>query len=139
MRAVILSLLLLAGCASPLPAADPQQAWVDLRPLPGQVLMADELDRRDLRDGRYFQMAPGAHELLLRYQFERPGSGGLSDPGGGPVWITCQLRITYEHFAAGQRYQIDARPISGYRAQAWLRDAQGQVLARAQVLRCGSY
>ena len=72
MRAVILSLLLLAGCASPLPAADPQQAWVDLRPLPGQVLMADELDRRDLRDGRYFQMAPGAHELLLRYQFERP-------------------------------------------------------------------
>ena len=82
---------------------------------------------------------PGAHELLLRYQFERPGGGSLSDPGGGPVWITCQLRITYEHFAAGQRYRIDARPISGYRAQAWLRDAQGQVLARAQVLRCGSY
>ena len=40
MRAVILSLLLLAGCASPLPAVDPQQAWVDLAaPAPGGKLV----------------------------------------------------------------------------------------------------
>lgn len=131
--------MLLAACASPLPPHDPGQAWIELDPLPGQWLMADELDHRDLSDGRYFQVSPGAHELVVRHQFERPGGGSLQDPGGGPVQVTCHLQLRYDGFVAGQRYRIDARPIAGYRAQAWLRDDRGQVLARARVLRCGAF
>lgn len=138
MRTVIVSLLLLSGCAAPLPAVDPQQAWVDLRPEPGQVLMADELDRRDLRDGRYFQMPPGAHELRVRLQFERPG-GGFGEQGDGPRWLTCHLQFSYAEFAAGQRYRIEARPVPGLQARGWLRDQQGRVLARARVLRCADF
>ena len=42
----------LAGCQSPLPAVDPQMAWVDFSmPTPGgKVLMAERLDNQRLRD-----------------------------------------------------------------------------------------
>ncbi|MNR61877.1 hypothetical protein D3C85_1837440 [compost metagenome] len=52
--------------------------------------------------------------------------------------MTCHLRLQYSAFAAGQRYRIEARPLQN-RAQAWLYDSQRQVLARGQVLRCGTF
>lgn len=130
--------LLLSGCASPMPTPDPHQAWIELDPLPGQWLLADELDRRDLQDSRYFQVSPGAHELRLRYQFERSGGGGLRNDSGGPVWVSCDLALHYAQFEAGRHYRLDSRPAGGYRPLAWLRDAQGRPLARARVLRCSA-
>ncbi|KEF90307.1 hypothetical protein RLJV_24020 [Pseudomonas aeruginosa] len=43
-RLVPLALLLLAGCAGPLPQPDPQMAWVELRSAPANTLLAERLD-----------------------------------------------------------------------------------------------
>ena len=140
MRTLILlaAALLAAGCASPLPPHDPGQAWVELYSGGGgHVLMADRLDDQRLNDGRYFQLPPGAHELQVRFQYEINGGGGLEGTSE-PRQITCQLRLRYAHFEAGQRYRVEARPLV-MKAQAWLYDGQRNVLARGQVLRCGTF
>ena len=133
-RPLLLSLLALGACAGPLPAHDPQQAWVELQVRAGYTLMAHRLDGMPSRDGRYFQLGPGAHELQLRFQFEVPGGGVDHEPRQ----TTCLLRVRYADFVAGQRYRIEARPLQ-YRAQAWLYGEDRQILARAEVLRCGAF
>lgn len=135
---LLLCLFALSACASPLPPADPQQAWVELYASAGYTLMAHKLDDEQTRDGRYFQVPPGAHELQVRFQFEVPGGGGGSDFSSEPIQMTCQLRFRYDGFAAGQRYRIEARPLQR-KAQGWLYGADRQVLARAEVLRCGTF
>ena len=124
-------------CASPLPPADPQQAWVELYASPGYTLMAHKLDDQQTRDGRYFQVAPGAHELQVRFQFEVTGGGG-GEFSSEPIEMTCHLRLRYDGFVAGQRYRIEARPLQ-YKAQGWLYGEGRQVLARADVLRCSTF
>ena len=65
--ALLGGVLVLSACASPVPAPDPSQAWVDLRSNAGTLLMADRLDGQRLNDGRYFQVPAGAHELQARF------------------------------------------------------------------------
>ena len=69
------ALLALAGCAGPLPQADPQQAWVSLYASAGYTLIAHKLDDKQTRDGRYFQV-DGAIVRPLPVQTE-----------GIPLWI----------------------------------------------------
>ena len=132
------SLLALAACASPLPQPAADQAWVELPPRGGYTLMAHRLDDQRWPDGRYFQVAPGAHQLDVRFQFEVAGGGGGDEFNGEPLQMTCHLRFAYDGFAAGQRYRIEARPLQ-YKAQGWLYGADRQVLARAKVLRCNTF
>ena len=75
---LLASLLMLGACASPLPAVDPNMAWVDLKGEGIDLLMAERLDRKRVNDGRYFQVTPGAHELEMRFSFEISGGGGAS-------------------------------------------------------------
>ncbi|MBU0903111.1 hypothetical protein N1078_06260 [Pseudomonas sp. MIL19] len=131
------SVLVLSACASPLPSPDPSQAWVELRSNAGTLLMADRLDGQRLNDGRYFQVPAGAHELQARFQFE-VNSGGGQDGLSEPRQVTCEIRIRHDNFVAGQRYRLEARPMQ-MKAQAWLYDAQRNVLARSKVLRCGTF
>jgi hypothetical protein len=133
--ALLVSLLLLGACASPLPVRDPGMAWVDLYTPASDLLMAEELDGKRLNDGRYFQVSPGSHELIARFRFEVQGGGDLM---AEPIQRTCELRVRYDNFAAGQRYRIEARTLA-MSAQAWLYDEQRNVLARAKVLRCGMF
>ncbi|MDX1367975.1 hypothetical protein [Pseudomonas sp.] len=132
---LIISLLMLSACASPLPPRDPGMAWVDLYTTASDLLMADELDGKRVNDGRYFQITPGAHELIARFQFEVQGGGSLM---AEPIQRTCELRVRYDNFVAGQRYRIEARTLA-MSAQGWLYDDQRNVLARARVLRCGVF
>jgi len=138
MRAFLLLLMsaVLAACAGPMPPRDPQMAWIDLHATAGHMLMADRLDGERVADGRFFQVAPGAHELLMRFQYEVSG-GGVDEPSE-PRQITCHLRIRYDDFVAGQRYRVEARPLA-MRAQVWLYDAQRQLLAGGRVMRCGTF
>lgn len=129
--------LVLSACASPVPSPDPSQAWVELRSNAGTLLMADQLDGQRLNDGRYFQMPAGAHELQARFQFEVNSGGGL-DGAYEPRQMTCEIRVRHANFVAGQRYQLEARPMQ-MKAQAWLYDEQRNVLARGKVLRCGTF
>jgi hypothetical protein len=133
--ALIVSALLLSACASPLPPRDPGMAWVDLYTTASDLLMAEELDGKRVNDGRYFQITPGAHELIARFQFEVQGGGSLM---AEPIQRTCEIRVRYDDFAAGQRYLIEARTLA-MSAQAWLYDEQRNVLASAKVLRCGVF
>ncbi|WNF47012.1 hypothetical protein RHP75_00830 [Pseudomonas sp. SG20056] len=135
--ALLGGVLVLSACASPVPAPDPSQAWVDLRSNAGTLLMANRLDGQRLNDGRYFQVPAGAHELQARFQFEVNGGGGL-DGAYEPRQVTCEIRVRYDNFVAGQRYRLEARPMQ-MKAQAWLYDAQRNVLARGKVLRCGTF
>lgn len=135
--ALLGAVLVLAACASPVPPPDPNQAWVELRSNAGTLLMADRLDGQRLNDGRYFQVPVGAHELQARLQFE-VNSGGGQDGISEPRQVTCDIRVRYADFAAGQRYRLEARPMQ-MKAQAWLYDEQRNVLARGQVLRCGTF
>lgn len=134
---LLISGLLLSACASPLPPHDPTLAWVDLYTPASELLMADRLDDQRLNDGRYFQVPPGAHELQARFQFDVPGGGGLGMMTE-PRQMTCEIRVRYADFAAGQRYRLEARAIL-MSAQARLYDAQRNVVARGEVLRCGTF
>jgi hypothetical protein len=127
---LLASLVLLNACASPVPPHDPGHAWVELSTTASDLLMAD--------DGRYFQVPPGSHELLARFQFEVPGGGGGNIMSSEPEQRTCEIRVRYADFAAGQRYRLEARPLVS-KAQAWLYDDQRNVLARGRVLRCGTF
>ena len=96
--ALLVCLLLLGACASPLPARDPGMAWVDLYTPASDLLMAEELDGKRLNDGRYFQVSPGAHTLDVRFQFEvAGGGGGSSDFNSEPRQMTCHLRLQFLH------------------------------------------
>ena len=89
------AVLALTGCAG-LPAADPNQAWVDLQPAADDTLHALEVDERSWADTRYFEVTPGSHELTVRYQFAvAPGNIGPVDE---PLWRDCQLNVKFKDF-----------------------------------------
>lgn len=134
---LLVGLAILSACASSVPPRDPAQAWVELHASAGTLLMASRLDGERLNDGRYFQLPSGAHELEARFQFEVSSGGGL-DGSAEPRQITCEIRVRYAEFVAGQRYRLEARPLA-MTAQAWLYDEQRNVLARGKVMRCGTF
>ncbi len=123
----------LSGCASPLPAPDPDMAWVEMSAQPSDIFMSDRLDNKRTPDGRYFQVSPGTHELEARYEFEISG-GGMGD-FGETQYLRCTMVVRYDDFQAGRRYLFQARSL-GFTPQGWLRDEQHQVLARAEAERC---
>lgn len=131
---LLVSLCLLSACAStPLPKADPQQAWIDLETQTGKLVMAERLDNQRLNDGRYFQVTPGRHELMVRYDFEVfvGGMGMFSDPQER----LCYVSLEYDDFKAGQRYRLQARSL-GFNAYARLYSAEGKVLAEERQVNC---
>ncbi|MBD8185229.1 hypothetical protein IFU20_03465 [Pseudomonas viridiflava] len=131
---LILALTTLAGCAGPLPAVDPNMAWVDLRTITGKVVMADKLDGKNTYDGRYFQVTPGGHSLQVRYDYEyRYGSMGLM--GDDYTEITCFVEVDYAHFAAGQRYVLEVRSLTND-VDAWLYDAERKTVAQEGNVHC---
>ncbi|ACO76384.1 hypothetical protein AvCA_01170 [Azotobacter vinelandii CA] len=127
--------LLLAGCAAPVPEPDPRMAWVELQAREvTSLLMADWQDGQRLRDGRYFQVAPGAHELEATYRYYYQGN----PMGRNPLATSCWLRLRYPDFTAGQRYRLEAWNMST-QVYAVLYDSAGRELAEVEVLGCGLY
>ncbi|MBD9441997.1 hypothetical protein [Pseudomonas sp. PDM04] len=124
-----------AGCQSPLPAVDPQMAWVDFAtPTPGgKLLMAERLDNQRLRDGRFFQVSPGSHELRVRFDFEVFGGGGSLMTG--PVERLCYLTIRFDHFEAGQRYRLEARSLA-FTPSARLYNDKREIVAEDREVNC---
>ena len=134
---LLFSLLLafgLTGCAGPLPAPDPDMAWVDLTADGIDTFMSDRLDDKRTPDGRYFQVSPGAHELEARYEFEISGGGGFGD-FGDTQYLRCTMVIRYDNFQPGRRYLFEARSL-GFTPQGWLRDEDRNILVRAEAEHC---
>ncbi|MNH01275.1 hypothetical protein D3C79_604890 [compost metagenome] len=86
--------------------------------------MADRLDGERLNDGRFFQVTPGAHELVVRFDYEVYSGGFTTDPTDR----TCYLKVKYDSFQAGQRYRLEARA-PAMQPSAYLYDAQRKVVA----------
>ncbi|WP_247255152.1 hypothetical protein [Pseudomonas moorei] len=132
---LILAASAVAGCSSPLPAVDPQMAWVDFStPFPNdKLLMAERLDKLRLRDGRFFQVTPGSHELIVRFDFEVPGGG--SDMLSDSTERLCYMTIKYDHFVAGQRYLLEGRSMA-FTPEARLYNANREIVAEASQFYC---
>ncbi len=131
---LILALATVGGCAGPMPAVDPQQAWVEMRTTTGTLVMADKVDGETTYDGRYFQVTPGAHTLQVRYDYE-VRYGGFTAMGNEYTELTCFVEVKYDHFAAGQRYRIEVRSLTND-VTAELLDAQRNVLAEEGSVTC---
>ena len=132
---LLLAAIIVAGCQSPLPAVNPQMAWVEFStPFPNdKLLMAERLDNQRLRDGRFFQVTPGSHELEVRFDFEIYG-GGMNIMNA-PQERLCYLTVRYDHFEAGQRYRLEARSL-GFNASARLYNAQREIVAQDRLVNC---
>ncbi|MFJ4156335.1 hypothetical protein ACIPZF_16245 [Pseudomonas sp. NPDC089752] len=133
---LLLAIALAAGCQAPMPTANPQMAWVDFSmPFPNdRVLLAERLDQQRLKDGRFFQVSPGSHELMVRFDYEVGGGGGMSMMGGTTV-RECYLTIPYAHFKAGERYVLEARSMA-LTPEARLFDGNGTVVAQVSEFYC---
>ncbi|MBH3309136.1 hypothetical protein I5P84_06680 [Pseudomonas mosselii] len=138
MRRLLLLLLITAipGCHSPMPAANPEMAWVDLSlPFPNdRVLLAERLDKQRLEEGRFFQVTPGSHQLVVRFDYETSGAGGLSMMGGTTI-RQCYLTLDYAHFQAGQRYLLEARSMA-LTPEARLYNAAREIVAEVSEFYC---
>ena len=125
---------LLSACVStPLPKPDPSLAWVDLETQTGRLVMAERLDHQRMTDGRYFQVSPGSHELMVRFDYE-VFIGGMSQ-FSNPQERLCYITLNYADFQPGQRYRLQARSL-GFNAYARLYSAEGKVLAEERLVNC---
>ena len=130
----LLAACLLSACTStPIPPADPAMAWVELETQTGKLVMAERLDNKRQADGRYFQVTPGSHELMVRFDFEVfvGGMGMFSDPQER----LCYVTVDYDNFQPGQRYRLQARSL-GFNAYARLYNATGKVVAEERLVNC---
>lgn len=139
MRQLLLPItaLFLSACAStPIPPVDPHQAWIDFTtPTPGaKLVMAQRLDGKNLNDGRFFQVPPGSHELMVRFDFEvntGAGLGGLDQTRDR----TCFMTLQYDNFQAGQRYVLEGRSLA-FTPNIRLYNAARQLLAEERSVNC---
>lgn len=131
--AMLLAFSTLGACVSPMPPVDQKQAWIDLyTTTPGKVIMAERLDGKRLNDGRFFQVTPGKHELVVRFDYEI--NVGIFNMD--PTERTCYLTLEYDGFQAGQRYRLEARALATTEPNARLYDAQRQVVAKERLTHC---
>lgn len=131
--AMLLAFSTLGACASPMPPVDQKQAWVDFYTItPGKLVMAEALDGKRLTDGRFFQVTPGKHELVVRFDYELQSAGGFNTD---PTERTCYLTVEYDGFKAGQRYRLEARAVAN-QPNARLYDAERRVLAEERLTHC---
>jgi hypothetical protein len=132
MRVTLLSLclLILPGC-SLFTGLDGQRARVDLQSAAANRLLALELDGSPwTRD--YFVLAPGAHQLAVRYHFEvNPRDIGASTP----LRRDCRLTLDYHDFSPGQRYRLQAGQ-HGFRPWVRLYDPYDRLVARGTERGC---
>jgi hypothetical protein len=132
---LLLTASVISGCLSPMPAVNPQMAWVEMStPTPGgKLMMAERLDNQRLTDGRFFQVTPGGHELMVRFDFEvfSGGFGMMNDA----VERLCYLTIRYDHFEAGQRYMLEGRSLA-FTPSARLYNAKRELIAEDREVNC---
>jgi hypothetical protein len=117
---------LLSACAGPMPQPDPREAWIDLQQEAPNDLMAERVDGQKIDDGRYFEVAPGAHRLDVTLFEEPAGDSNQED---------CSGHLRYEHFQAGEHYRLVESSL-GQAVTAQLLDSHGKRLASAEDFNC---
>ncbi|CAG8863511.1 hypothetical protein PS627_00449 [Pseudomonas fluorescens] len=135
--ALLLAASMVAGCQTPIPTADPQKAWVELStPFPNdRLLLAERLDKQRLADGRFFEVTPGNHELIVRFDYDVSGGGGGLSMMGGSSTRTCFLTVHYDHFESGQRYVLEGRSMA-LTPEARLYNGKREIVAQVSEFYC---
>ena len=118
--------LLLSACAGPMPRQDPSEAWIGLKEEGSSDLMAERVDGKNTRDGRFFEVTPGAHRLDVTL-FE--GANGDQNQ------VDCQGDVSYQGFKAGARYQLIESSL-GSHINVRLVDGQGKEVAHTADFTC---
>ncbi|WP_416424829.1 hypothetical protein RAM80_03405 [Pseudomonas sp. App30] len=88
---------LLSACAGTMPKPDPHDAWVGLQEEARDNMLAEQLDGHPLKDGRYFQVAPGKHSMQVVVY------------AASSVYVddkTCHGTLAYAHFKPDEHYQL---------------------------------
>lgn len=117
---------LLSACAGPMPKADPSEAWIGLEQPSSADLLAQRVDGRNVNDGRYFEVKPGAHRLDMTL---------LSGADGNSTDLNCMGSLDYNGFKAGEHYQVNASS-EGLKANVSLVDSHGNQLAQSKNFKC---
>ena len=118
--------LLLTACAGPMPKQDPGEAWIGLQEEGNSDLMAERVDGKNINDGRYFEVTPGAHKLdVTLYE------GATGDENE----VDCQGNVNYQNFKAGERYKLVESSL-GTHVSATLVDASGNEVAHTADFNC---
>ena len=88
--------------------------------------MAERVDGKNINDGRYFEVTPGAHRLDVTL-FE----GATGDENQ----VDCQGKVNYTGFKAGERYQLIESSL-GPEISARLVDGHGKEVAHTADFTC---
>ncbi|MGN7741018.1 PA0061/PA0062 family lipoprotein [Pseudomonas sp. 22526] len=118
--------LLLSACAGPMPQPDPKEAWISLEEEGPSDLMAERVDGKNVDDGRYFEVQPGAHRLDVTL---------FEEVGGDSNQVDCRGHVSYPNFQAGEHYKLVESTL-GTEVRARLLDAQGKQVARVRDFEC---
>lgn len=117
---------LLSACVGPMPQPDPALAWIGLQEEAPNDMLAERVDGKRIDDGRYFEVAPGAHDLDVTL-FENPmGDSNQED---------CSGKVHYNQFKAGEHYQLVESSL-GEEVSARLEDSHGKQLAQTADFQC---
>jgi len=118
--------LLLSACAGPMPQPDPRQAWISLEEEGPSDLMAERVDGKNVDDGRYFEVQPGAHRLDVTL---------FEEVGGDSNQVDCRGQVSYPNFKAGEHYKLVESTL-GTEVRARLYDGEGKQVARVRDFEC---
>jgi len=120
---------LLSACAGPMPQANPNDAWVGLKGDTQSSMLAERLDGKNLKDGRYFQVSPGAHHLdVMVYEESTPQKDDQ----------TCRASIDYQSFKQGDHYALVQSSLGDANLRADLKNEQGKTVASTGNFDCMS-
>ena len=118
--------LLLSACAGPMPKADPNEAWISLEEEGSSDLMAERVDGKNVDDGRYFEVQPGAHRLDVTL---------FEEVGGDSNQVDCHGHVSYPNFQAGEHYKLVESTL-GTEVRARLYDEKGKQVASVRDFEC---
>ena len=118
--------LLLSACAGPMPQQDPSEAWISLKEEGNSDLMAERVDGKNVNDGRYFEVTPGAHRLDVTL---------FDGATGDENQVDCQGKVNYTGFRAGEHYELIESSL-GPEVSARLVDGHGKEVAHTDDFTC---
>ncbi|MFJ4144439.1 hypothetical protein [Pseudomonas sp. NPDC089734] len=119
---IVCSLLIISACSTVLPAPDKTSSLVEMSANNKNTLLAQKVDGSTVRDGRYFQLSPGAHELevlIVSQSFE-----------GSTVSRFASFK--FDHFLPESRYNL--KLVGGsHNLHLQLRDETGELIKEVSL------
>ncbi|MDH0746907.1 hypothetical protein N5D61_11180 [Pseudomonas sp. GD03842] len=118
-------LLLLAACATEASRPEDGQTVVDLRPTPGNEMVARRLGQAPVSNMNSFRFTGSKQSLEI----------GLARQDYRGIHRRCVTTLNYDDFQPDQRYSITEGSVDG-QASVRLADSNGRVVAQVDKIPC---